>query len=267
MVPIRKKKISELADFLSSDFSNGNLTDLIATADSESLPVHFDHYENSFDGMLLHFAEEFHVHINLDKGNTKSSKRGRFTLAHELGHYFIDEHRIGLKYGLLQPHASYNNLNHSTLIELEADYFASCLLMPMSKFRDFCSRKPFSFDLISSISDSFQTSLVASILRFIEIGSREFMVVVSKNGLVRWFSKSNDFPGFAFRFKVGQNLPQGTISARYFTNPIVPFQSPIEDVDPESWFYINDNRANNTMYEQCYFSDINDYLVTLIWFK
>lgn len=267
MTPTRKKKISELADFLSSEFAAGNLTDLIAIAKAESLPLHFDHYENCFDGMLIHFERQFHVHINLDKGNTQTSKRGRFTLAHELGHFFIDEHRIGLKYGLLQPHPSNNTLNHNTLIEYEADYFASCLLMPAEKYKAFCAQKPFSFDLINSISDSFQTSLVASILRFIEIGSREFMVVISKAGLVNWFSKSYDFPGFAFRFKVGQKVPVNTLSSKYYLNPVIPFQSSTEDVDPESWFFINDNRANKTMYEQFYFSEINGYLVTLIWFK
>lgn len=267
MTPARKKKISELADFLSSEFSHGNLIDLGATADAESLDVYFDHYEDSFDGMLVHFDRQFHVHINLDKGNTTTSKRGRFTLAHELGHFFIDEHRIGLKHGLLQPHPSHNNLNHTALIEKEADYFASCLLMPEAKYKAFVARKPFSFDLINSISDNFQASMVASILRFVEIGSREFMVVVSRAGLVLWYSKSYDFPAFAFRFKVGQNLPANTLSARYFANPIVPFLSQVEDVDPESWFYINDSRANKTMYEQCYYSDINKYLITLVWFK
>ncbi|WP_025144297.1 ImmA/IrrE family metallo-endopeptidase [Pedobacter jeongneungensis] len=267
MTPAKKKRISELADFLSSEFAVGNLTDLIAAADSESLSIYFDHYESSFDGMLVHFDQQFHVHINLDKGNTKTSKRGRFTLAHELGHFFIDEHRIGLKYGLLQAHPSLNNLNHTSLIENEADYFASCLLMPENKYKAFCARKPFSFDLINSISDSFQTSLVASILRFIDIGSREFMVVVSRSDVVKWFSKSHDFPKFPFRFKVGLNLPKDTLSARYFLKPIIPYQSLIEEIDPESWFYINDNRANKTMYEQCYFSEINGYLVTLIWFK
>jgi Zn-dependent peptidase ImmA (M78 family) len=267
MTPTRKRKISDLADFLSSEFSTGNVTDLSAAADAESLPLHFDHYEDSFDGMLVHFDKQFHVHINLDKGNTKTSKRGRFTLAHELGHFFIDEHRLGLKHGLLQPHASHNNLNHNTLIEHEADYFASCLLMPSEKYKIFCARMPFSFDLINSISDNFQTSLVASILRFIDIGTREFMVVVSKAGLVKWFSKSYDFPGFAFRFKVGREVPANTLSSKYYAGPVITFQSSIEDIDPESWFFINDNRANKTMYEQCYFSEINDYLVTLIWFR
>jgi len=263
----RKKKISERADYLSVVFASADVTDLAAIAANEQLPVHFDHYEDSFDGMLVHDGSQFHIHINLDKGNSPTSKRGRFSLAHEYGHYFISEHRIGLKYGLLEPHGSVNSLNHETLIELEANYFASCLLMPFAKYKAFAARKDFSFDLINSISDHFQTSLMATILRFIEAGTREFMVVISKKSLVRWYAKSNDFPGFAFKFKVGQAVPVKTLTANFFSQTDPPIQSLVLDRDPEDWFWINDSRGNRTFYEQYYYSDINDYLVTLLWFK
>jgi Zn-dependent peptidase ImmA (M78 family) len=263
----RKKKISERADYLSEGFSSGSITDLAKIAANEELPLYYDHYEDSFDGMLLHDGRKFHIHINVDKGNTPTTKRGRFSLAHEYGHYFINEHRLGLKYGLLEAHASINSLNHKELIELEADYFASCLLMPFVKYKAFTARKDFSFDLISSISDHFQASLMATILRFIEAGTREFMVVISKKGLVKWFAKSKDFPSFAFRFKVGQAIPAKSLTAAFYTQNSPLIQSLISDRDPEDWFWINDNRANNTFYEQYFYSDINDYLVTLLWFK
>lgn len=263
----RKKKISERADYLSAAFSSADVTDLAAIAASEELPVHFDHYEDSFDGMLVHDGGRFHVHINLDKGNSPTSKRGRFSLSHEYGHYFISEHRIGLKYGLLESHASVNSLNHEALIELEADYFASCLLMPFAKYKAFTARKEFSFDLIHNISDHFQTSLMATILRFTEAGTREFMVVISKQGMVKWFAKSKDFPGFAFKFKVRQAVPAKTLTASFYTQDEAPMQSPVLDRDPDEWFWINDSRGNRTFYEQYYYSDVNNYLVTLLWFK
>src|SRR5690606_29920120 len=111
---IRKKKIQEKADGLSSFFSEGDIAGLIKIAASEDLPVYYDHYEDAFDGMLLYDGRHFHIHINIDRGNTKTSKRGRFSLAHELGHYFINEHRIGLKYGLIEAHASVNTLARQT---------------------------------------------------------------------------------------------------------------------------------------------------------
>lgn len=264
---VRKKKISEKADDLSSCYSTTDVTDLNRIAISDELPVYYDHYEDAFDGMLLYDGECFHIHVNIDRGNTANSKRGRFSLGHELGHYFINEHRIGLKYGLLEPHASVNTLTHQTLIELEADYFASCLLMPYTKYKAFTAKKEFSFALISSISEHFQTSQMASILRFIEAGTREFMTVTSKNGIAKWFAKSDDFPNFSFRFQVGKAVPALSLTASFYQSPKPPFQSLILDTDPEIWFWINDCRANRTFYEQYCYSKINGYLITLLWFK
>jgi len=139
MIPLhRKVQISKLAEFIAGEFSEGNLTLLDKIAQYEDVPVHFDNYEDAFDGMLLYDTEydDFHIHINIDSGNKQNSNRGRFTLAHELGHFFLDEHRLGLKYGLLEPHASFHNVNQKSKIETEADYFASCLLMPREKFRN-----------------------------------------------------------------------------------------------------------------------------------
>lgn len=264
---IRRKKISEKADDLSSFYSTTDVTDLGLIAASEELRVYYDHYEDAFDGMLLYDGDNFHIHMNIDRGNTTSSKRGRFSLGHELGHYFVNEHRIGLKYGLLGPHASLNTLTHQTQIELEADYFASCLLMPYAKYKAFAAKKEFSFDLINSISEHFQTSQMASILRFIEAGTREFMTVISKDGIARWFAKSNDFPDFSFRFQIGKALPASSLTARFYQLPEGPLQSLILDTDPEIWYWINDGRANRTFYEQYYYSEINGYLTTLLWFK
>jgi len=50
-----------------------------------------------------------------------------------LGHYYINEHRIGLQTGLLEPHTSFAEVDKNDLNKLEADYFAGCLLMPYQK--------------------------------------------------------------------------------------------------------------------------------------
>ena len=55
----------------------------------------------------------------------------RFTVAHELGHYFIDRHRRYLQQGG-QPYSCYTESYSEMLMELEADAFAAGLLMPSS---------------------------------------------------------------------------------------------------------------------------------------
>ncbi len=226
MIPTgRKTQICKLAEYIANEFSDKNLTLLNEIARFEDVPIHYDNYEDAFDGLLLYDTDnkDFHIHINIDNGNKQNSKRGRFTLAHELGHYFLDRHRLGLKYGLLEPHASFHNIDQKSLIELEADYFASCLLMPTYNFQNFTAErkklgyKKFSLDTIIGLSDSFQTSVLSTLIRFGEVGTHEIFAVVSKNNIPNWFVKSSDFPNWSFKFKIGNTLPQTTVASEYFT--------------------------------------------------
>lgn len=263
----RKTQINKLTGFIVNEFSDGNLTLLNEIARYEDLSYYFDNYEDAFDGMLLYNNRDFHIHINIDSGNTEKSKRGRFTFAHELGHFFIDEHRLGLKYGLLEPHASFHNLNQKSKIEEEADYFASCLLMPYEKFRKQSGGKKFSLDTLLNLSDSFQASLLATLIRFGEIGTHEIFAVISKNNIAQWFVKSHDFPNWKFKFKIGDNIPKSTVAGEYFSLENRKFTG-VEQVDADDWFNPpkDDYRANRQMYEQCYYSNSYDYVISLIWF-
>jgi len=263
---IRRKKISDFTAYISNEFSDGNVTSLEDILEFEELPCHFDHYEDYFDGMLLFDQQRFHIHINIDRRNSLESKRGRFTLAHELAHYFIDEHRIGLKHGLLQPHGSKHNINHKDEIEKEADYFASCLLMPEQKYRKYSGSKKFDLSRIIDLSESFQTSILAVALRFTDIGTHEIMVVVSKGGIVSWYSKSIDFPSWPFRFNVGKSLPPTTVAGEFYANRNAKYTT-VEEVSPDDWFYPKDSRDQKRMYEQCYFSDSYEYVISFIWFE
>jgi Zn-dependent peptidase ImmA (M78 family) len=275
ILPHRKTQISKLADYIANEFSDRNLTLLNKIAKFEDVPVHYDNYENAFDGMLLYDTEssDFHIHINIDNGNNQDSKRGRYTLAHELGHFFLDEHRLGLKYGLLEPHASFHNINQKSLIEEEADYFAGCLLMPTIKFKNHSSEykrrtgKGFSFDTLKDLSESFQTSILSTLIRFGEAGTREIFAVISKDNVVKWYVKSADFPNWTWKFKIGEQVPQTTVAGEYYNIENRKFTT-IEKLDADDWFKpsADDNRANRQMYEQCFYADSYGYVVSLLWF-
>lgn len=272
----RKTHISRLAEYIANEFSDKNITLLEDIAKFESVPIHYDNYENAFDGILLYdtYNKDFNIHINIDSGNKQNSKRGRFTLAHELGHFFLDEHRLGLKYGLLEPHGSFHNINHKSLIELEADYFASCLLMPIDKFKIFSAgytkqtrNKKFSLDTILALSESFKTSVLSTLIRFGDVGTHEIFAVISKDNIAKWFLKSTDFPNWSFKFKVGSTIPQTTVAGEFFTKTDSKYTS-VELLSADDWFYTpsNDNRADRQMYEQCYYSESYGYVISLIWF-
>ncbi len=263
-IPIqRKKKIEKFTQFLLLENTVSPVTDLEKLYREEEVSVYYDHYENHFDGMLVFDSNRFHIHLNIDRGNHRESKRGRFTLAHELGHYFIDEHRDGLLSGKFKPHPSHTSLIRNNLVEMEADYFASCLLMPQNKLREESIRDRFSFQSIYSLSDVFQTSILATLIRFAEVGTHEIFVVVSKDNIVKWFLRSKDFPRYPFRFKVGSKLPPTTVAGEYFLKEDSKFTE-IEKVFAEDWFYVSN--GSRPMNEQCFYMDTYGYVISLIWF-
>jgi len=276
ILPHRKKQISKLAEDIAHEFSNKNLTLLNEIAKFEDVPIHFDNYENAFDGMLLYDTgnSEFHIHVNIDNGNRQDSKRGRFTLAHELGHFFLDEHRLGLKYGLLEPHASFHNINQKLPIEEEADYFASCLLMPRDKLRNHSGEykrqsgnRNFSLNTLLNLSESFQTSILSTLIRFGEVGTHEIFAVISKDNIAKWFVKSTDFANWKFKFKIGEPVPQTTVAGEFYNMENRKFTT-VEQLDANDWFNppADDHRADRQMYEQCFYSDSYGYVVSLLWF-
>ncbi|HVT85633.1 MAG TPA: ImmA/IrrE family metallo-endopeptidase, partial [Chitinophagaceae bacterium] len=271
-----KTQISRLAEEIANEFSEGNLTLLEDIALFEDIPIHYDNYENAFDGMLFYdtISKDFHIHINIDNGNKQGSKRGRFTLGHELAHFFLDQHRLGLKYGLLEPHASFHDLNQKSLIEEEADYFASCLLMPQNKFKNHSieykrktGNRKFSFNTLYDLSESFQTSILSTLIRFGEVGTHEIFAVISQNNIAKWYVKSEDFPNWKFKFKIGEAIPRTSVAGEYYNLERRKFTD-IEKVNADDWFSptVDDHRANRQMYEQCFYSDSYRYVISLLWF-
>jgi Zn-dependent peptidase ImmA (M78 family) len=262
----RKKRLSELAYFIAQSFMTNTIVQLEEISSSEEITIHFDHYEEYFDGMLLYDDPLFHIHINIDRGNFQNSKRGRFTLAHELSHFFIDEHRLGLKSGELQPHPSKYEVGQKNIIEYEADYFASCLLMPEAQFRLQAREKgkKFSLDTVLKLSDTFQTSVLSIVLKFAEIGTHEITAVISKDNIVKWYAQTKDFPKWPFKFKVGSTLPPTSVAGEFFAKKNEKYTG-VEEVNPDDWFYPKWT-AKTQMHEQCYYSESYGYVISLIWF-
>ena len=99
------------------------------------------------------------------------------------------------------------------------------------------------------------------------MGTHEIFAVISKDNVAKWFVKSNDFPNWTFKFKVGNTIPQTTVAGEYFTKENSKYTG-IESVSADDWFYTpsNDNRADRQMYEQCYYSDSYGYVISLMWF-
>ena len=255
------EKITLLTNFLHLKYSTGYSINLETIVEDEGVIVHYDDYENAFDGMFIIDNGKHHIHLNTGRGNYRDSGRGRFSLAHELGHYLIDEHHTDIRTGKLKPHPSFlKNLQIDTY-ETEADYFAANLLMPKEKFYNACGGREFNWWLIEDLSKSFKTSRLSTLIRFSNVIKHELLVVGSENSIVKWFIISEDFPKIKHKFKRGDKLPDSALANKHSKGI-----SNIVDNDPNDWFITWGGKSDRDLYEQCYYAEAYGQIITLLWF-
>lgn len=190
-------------------------------ADDEGLCIIYDDYgKDTFDGMTWYESDlgKFFIHINKERGNNEHSNKGRFTLAHELGHYFLDHHRYALVSGMMQPHIHRFipfGKNENWLIEREADAFAGNLLMPQTQFQMDVRCQIFSGQLIHSLAEKYKVSFSACALRCLHLNIIPLLLVFAENGKIKWQMHSPDFP--FYRMKYGTyKVPENTVMGDFF---------------------------------------------------
>lgn len=244
---------------------------LMEIAKDEGLCVIFDDYgTDTFDGMTWYEAEQdkFYMHINTARHNDANNTKGRFTLAHELGHYFLDHHRRALQNGTMKPHIHrYEPLgkNEEWMIEREADEFAANLLMPTITFKSVFSKKAFSGELVKSVASKFNVSFSACALRYMKLNLIPIMLVYAKNGKVKWQMHSTDFP--FFQLKYGTNkVPENTVMGDYFFKHDASCCKQDEIVYAEDCFDTYNTEQNGMeFYEYCIPN--YEYAFSMLWKK
>ena len=201
----RIEEIAELAEAVAEEHCPLGVVDPEAIARAAGITLSFGAYGDGFDGMLEHEegragAPEngrFHIFCNTDRVGAADSPRARFTLAHELGHYYIDEHRLSLASGRVSPHPSQCDSESTILAEQEADHFAASLLMPSARFNAQARRSARGLAGIIALARSFQTSLTSTAIRYAAAD-------ISPCAIVKW-----NWQGYAWKW-----LSSSTFQAR-----------------------------------------------------
>lgn len=162
----RRRELSDLAESIADEHFPTAKIEPVTLAERKQIPVAFGRYGEAFDGALEFREQRFRIFVNLDRVESKKSSRSRFTIAHELGHFFIDEHRNELQSGRAPGHGSRCEYENDVGVEQEADHFASCLLMPEKRFSSAARKAGRGWRGISSLSSSFGTSWTSTAIRF-----------------------------------------------------------------------------------------------------
>jgi hypothetical protein len=110
----------------------------------------------------------------------------RFTIAHELGHYFLAGHYKHIFAGGNSRHVSDSGYSSDDPFEREADAFAASLLMPPELFKAACARIAPGLKAIETLSEKCVTSLTATAIRYADLSDDPVAVIASKDNRVQF---------------------------------------------------------------------------------
>lgn len=185
--------------------------------------------------------------ITIDKTISSAGKRN-FVLAHEIGHFLLHKDSLTL---FSETDMTLNEWYKKGSQENEANSFATEFLMPQRLFTTKVENKRLSLSLIEELSSYFQTSILATFLRYVDCGKYPLMVIFIENGIFKWKKESDDFP---FKWIPKDfKLPVYTVAGDLFYSKVsdnVP-----QVVDAVEWFpedFKIKNKSNWKLMEQCY---------------
>lgn len=142
-----------------------------------------------------------------------SRQRVRFSIAHELGHYFIEPHRELLVAG--KSHNSTPGFICDNALEVEADEFAAALLIPGSFIEQRLRRRSFiTLSEILKMGDDWQSSARSAAIRYVRYTGEACAMVISKQSKLTKYIPSDEADVRGFRFTGLKTVPEGSAAHR-----------------------------------------------------
>lgn len=194
------------------------------------------------------------INSNIDYQPSKN-----FIIAHEIGHFILHKDLIVCS----DTHKTLSEWHKKGPQEIEANEFASELLMPSNQYSLKVKGEKMSLKLIEDVSSYFNVSKLSAFLKYVSNGDYPVMVIFMENGFVKWKNFSSDFP---FRYLPHNSaIPAYTVAGDYFYHN--SFETEQEKVDAIEWFPEDFNikfKKDWKLWEQCYRVSGNG-LVSCLW--
>ena len=211
--------------------------------------------ERDLKGCEARLVRKGNIGIISVKGQIPEEGRKRFAIAHEIGHFVL---HTGTQL-ILCNEDDMHIWNESKTQEIEANEFAASLLMPQEIFIRFMKQGQPTLDIISELAKEFRTTLTATALRYVRFSKEPCALVVSRDGFIKWYKKSDSFN---FHAKVGEKLSFDTFAFGFFDGlnlPKVP-----DSVPARAWLAGNINEESN-LFEQSFSLGSYGVVLSLLW--
>ena len=174
--------------------------DLYELAEEIDLQIR-DVPSSGFDGALVRIAGRRiagrPAGIIAKRDSIEDEARKRFTIAHEIGHFLLPGH--GVDVSVCAKEQLDVAREKVAQMEKQANRFASELLLPLQPVAEIVGKYGFSMDTCSFVSDIFEASLTASASKCVEASKSEVALVVTDNGIIKYFQRGDRWRYFIKR--------------------------------------------------------------------
>lgn len=203
------------------------------------------------EARLIGYGDRAIITVN----SMSSVERRRFSAAHELGHWVRDRGRVVAACSEEMLAGRWQDKGR----ESGANRFAADLLLPDPIFRPHARNRPITLSTVRDLGTSFRTSVTATAIRLVELGSLPGMVLCSGHKGRLWFVRGPDVPKVLFPLKapgkgsVAYDLLQGKTDAGG------------AEVDADNW--IDHPDAGHYEIHEDSMRITKDLVLTLLWWK
>lgn len=142
--------------------------------------------EAGVSGMLLKHGNNFGI---LYATHIGSEGFQRFSIGHELGHFFLDGHMDAVLKNNI--HESRSGFTSNNTYEMEADQFAVGLLMPRKLFSPALRKAGEGLAAIEHLAELCKTSLTSTAIRFTQCSNEPVAIIVSNGNTIDYCCMSD----------------------------------------------------------------------------
>jgi len=238
--------------------------DIFHIAHEESILLAPGNYGEEFNGRLeYHRKPGKFILFYPNAEENRYPSRVRFSISHELGHYYLPEHRKLLIQE--KSHNSKTGFISSNKLEREADFFAASLLLPERVLKKFCSRKKFyTLSELIELANLWQTSATSAVIRYVQWTSEFCAVILSQGSNVLFYLPSEEaaYCGFQWLGKKEISTRSSTIKTSKNQGSGEVFE---QGSNTEMWF--SDRRASYKLWEEAFPLGYTGLVLTMLTFE
>ncbi len=169
----------------------------VIASESNQILAEGDDFRDSFDGRLSYhdgrFLLLYNTKYNQWPHNGSEHSKVRFTVAHELGHYYLDRHREFLVQRR-QAIESFTEFESDKEVERQADAFAAGLLMPKYLVGPQVNCELDStMESIKQAANRFDVSLTSMMVRWTQLSDFPCATLCVRDSVIQWGFASEAF--------------------------------------------------------------------------